>query len=159
MIEKKSLKCSKEILRVLYFDPTSIYLRLEEKKLLNPFQRNCKVSIADIFPPIKGVCSCGCGKVLTGRQTRWGSKECSNFGGKVFEIINGYTSTIRWYLSKYCGGVNCCKCTTTWEIEIDHLHPVVWGRAGCWLTGYQMVCRSCHRKKTNQDFKYKSVLR
>lgn len=48
MIEKKSLKCSKEILRVLYFDPVSIYQRLEEKKLLNPFQRNCKIGRAHV---------------------------------------------------------------------------------------------------------------
>jgi hypothetical protein len=137
--------------KVLFFDPSSIYDRI----IIDPFKRFQSVSIIDMFPKIPGHCSCGCGKGLRGRQTRWATDECNKFAVAVWAIIAGRTSWIGMYLSLYHKNYHCCKCSSSGTIKIDHIIPVKLGGGGCWLNNYQLLCHDCHVKKTNEDFGWK----
>lgn len=144
--------------RVFFFDPTPLYEKINEAKILNPFQRQCSVSMTFLFKNENNKCACGCGKDLTGRQKRWASKECSDFAFAVFAIIGGYTNTLRNYRSIFIGGIECeiCNDIPQYEaVELDHIHPVKFGGGGGWLSNYQFKCKKCHREKTNKDFGFK----
>lgn len=144
--------------RVFFFDPTPIYERINEAGLLNPYQRQCSVSINFLFPQIEKKCACGCGKELIGRQKRWASKECYNFAFNVFAIIGGYTNTLRQYRNIFIGGYKCEVCGEPEHytpVELDHIYPVKFGGGGGWLSNYQFKCKKCHREKTNKDFGFK----
>lgn len=144
--------------RVFFFDPTPLYERINEARLLNPYQRQCTVSISFLFPQIEKKCACGCGKELTGRQKRWASKECNDFAYAVFAIISGYTNTLRQYRNLFIGGYKCEVCgePELYEpVELDHIYPVKFGGGGGWLSNYQFKCKKCHREKTNKDFGFK----
>lgn len=149
----------KKFRRILEFDPTDIYNRINELGLLNPFLRKSSVGMDHLFPNQDGKCACGCGKELTGRRKRWASKECSEFAIRVFWIIGGYTATLRLLRSAYIGGYKCEVCNESEiykSVELDHVFPVKFGGGGGWLSNYQFKCKKCHREKTNSDFGYKS---
>lgn len=144
--------------RVFFFDPTPLYERINEAKVLNPFQRQCTVSMTFLFINEDNKCGCGCGKELSGRKKRWASKECSDFAFAVFAIIGGYTNTLRNYRSLFIGGAKCeiCNDIPQYEpLELDHIYPVKFGGGGGWLSNYQFKCKQCHREKTNKDFGFK----
>jgi hypothetical protein len=148
------------IIRVFQFNPNGIYNRINDAHILNPYQRQCTVSINFIFPKIEKECSCGCGKKLEGRQRRWASDECSSFANAVFSIISGYANSLRVYRRLYVGDYRCEVCGDKPDlepVELDHLHPVKFGGGGGWLSNYQFKCRKCHRHKTNKDFGFKQL--
>lgn len=73
-----------------------------------------QIAFEDIFPKLIGVCSY-CQHILTGKRTRWCSKECSNSAWEYVNVIRGSSKYIRTYLKKrdgeICGkcGVDCAK--------------------------------------------------
>ena len=108
----------------------------------------------DLYPTLKGVCCCGCGKKLTGRKTRWANKDCIIKPLIVYSIIKGNTGTIRNELLKRDKGVCaiCGKQDLNWEA--DHIIPVAKGGGGCSLNGFQTLCYICHKVKTRlQNYK------
>lgn len=159
--EKKVRECKDYQLRVLFLDPTPIYDRIK----VNHFSRFQSVSIYDIFPSNDKLCSCGCGKELSGKQKRWASDSCKYFAQAVWGIINGHTQIISSYLRLYHGFEACIKCglTDSYSIQsnglsvnnihIDHIVAVINGGGGCWLSNYQYLCKNCHNEKTNIDLK------
>lgn len=54
--------------RVFFFDPTKLYERINEEKMLNSYQRHCSVSMTFLFKNKENICACGCGKQLTGKK-------------------------------------------------------------------------------------------
>lgn len=153
LAHKELNEVSETMLRVLYFDPTSIYNRIGH--LLNPYERFQSVPIAEIFPfnKIKNRCDCGCEKELTGRQRRWHNCECREFAEDIWRIICGYNSTISNYVIEYYGR-KCIKCGSSMD-EIDHTIGIKQGGGRSWLSNYKPLCTDCHRKKTNTDFGWK----
>jgi len=133
--------------RILEFDPTPVYGRIE----VNPFKRFQKnITHGQMFPNRPdNTCACGCGRYLTGRRTRWATSECGWFASAVYEIICGYTRTIRKYVLNETH--RCESCGTNYWEEIDHIVPVCRGGGGCWLNNYQKLCSSCHKAKTKLD--------
>lgn len=159
----KKLKLTAKQSRVMWYVP-----KLTLK--INHHSRNPKIKMLELFPPIEDKCSCGCGKKLSGRRTRWATKECSDFAGDIHAIYSGRTNTISFYLRKYYGWKCCrCNCEDTGHetsyglvalIKIDHIIPVKHGGGGCWLNNYQLLCHDCHVIKTKQDnAKYKTAIR
>lgn len=140
--------------RVLFFDPAEIYSRLK----IEPFARHQlpeHIGMQLMFPKQEAkVCSCGCGKELTGRRTRWATDECAHFAVDVYRIIYGQPDVIKFYLKKYHG--HKCKCGRVRKMKVDHIVPVKHGGGGCWLSNYQFLCHACHVQKTNTDFGWKS---
>ena len=117
--------------------------------MLNKKQRHQKdLKLHHLYPSIKGLCACGCGKVLTGRKTRWFSSKCSTKCFEEFSIIKGSVSVIRKKLFKLDKGAcrECGEITKDWEA--DHIIPVHRGGGACTLTNFQTLCKSCHKVKT-----------
>ena len=108
------------------------------------------LKIKDLFPDFDGYCSCGCGKKLTGKQTKWASEECRSKAVKEFFIIKGDISVIRNELFKidygYCR--NCGAFDDNWQA--DHILPVIQGGGGCSLSNFQTLCMDCHKEKTKR---------
>lgn len=150
------INLSETTIRVLYFDPTDIYNRINH--LLDPYKRFQSIPIVEIFPfnKIQNRCDCGCEKELTGRQRRWHDSYCRRFATAVWAIICGYNSTIYNYVTDYYGN-KCLKCGSD-GIEIDHIIGVKHGGGGSWLSNYKPLCTLCHRQKTNKDFGWKKEL-
>jgi len=160
-VPKGAVKWKPIVKRVFFFDPTPLYERINEANLLNPYQRQCTVSISFLFENKDNKCACGCGKELTGRQKRWATKECNDFAFAVFAIIGGYTNTLRQYRNLFIGGYKCeiCGEPEHYEpVELDHIYPVKFGGGGGWLSNYQFKCKKCHREKTNKDFGFKQTV-
>jgi 5-methylcytosine-specific restriction endonuclease McrA len=106
-----------------------------------------------MFPKVDGMCSCGCGKPLTGKQKRWASEPCNTFATDIYFIICGYQGTVERFMLRYLG--HKCSCGEIYGLELDHIVPVKHGGGGCWLNNYQWLCAKCHRLKTNKDFGFK----
>jgi hypothetical protein len=140
-------------MRVLFFDPAFIY----QSHPVDVFSRaQKKLGFPLLFPQSQpGICACGCGKELTGRQRRWASKECTEFALNVWRIIDGQVDTIKHFVNLYNKGTRRCQSCGKGRMrfELDHLVPVHAGGGGCWLNNYQRLCKACHRNKTNQDLK------
>lgn len=149
-------KISKELKRILYFDPTEIYKSVNKKR--DPFKRYESVSMVVLFPNKKnGLCGCGCGAKLVGRRTRWATDSCRLFTQRVFSIIAGDFSLIRFLIEKY-HGCKCSVCDETKNLDLDHIFPIKFGGGGAWLTNYTLLCKFHHREKTNKDFNWKSKI-
>lgn len=156
--------------RVISFDPAEVYSRVQH--LLNPHKRiQSNLSLVDLWPNSPGICGCGCGLPLVGRQTRWASKLCSEFPLEVYWIIRGDAAAIRPYIARYWGE-QCCRCGKSREtlygeirergewkapLYLDHIVPVKHGGGASWLGNYQLLCETCHRLKTNEDFGWKQT--
>ncbi|MGI4749722.1 MAG: HNH endonuclease [Janthinobacterium lividum] len=104
-------------------------------------------------------CSCGCGRALTGRRTRWATQPCAAFATAVWEIIDGRQATIRKFVTLYNGGWKCAVCNSGKKVKLDHVVPIKFGGGGCWLNNYQLLCHNCHVKKTNLDFGWKQAVK
>lgn len=149
---------SEGLKQLVLFDPISVYQRLEKTKDLDPYRRQNSLSMVTMFPNTEaGFCACGCGKELSGRKTRWATKNCSKLPLNVHTIISGHSYTLD--ICRIIFGTNCVDCGAeeSWtkpRHELDHQIPVKFGGGGCWLNNYVFRCKSCHRDKTNKDFKY-----
>ncbi len=110
------------------------------------YQKNIK--LIDHLPTLNKHCACGCGKSLTGRQTRWASRECSDRAYFEFSIIKGNTSAIRKALYEIDNGFcrNCGVFDNDWQA--DHILPVFLGGGACGLFNLQTLCPHCHQRKT-----------
>jgi|ERR1043165_772396 5-methylcytosine-specific restriction endonuclease McrA len=137
--------------RVLFFNPAEIY----SSHPVNAFSRAQQhLSFPLLFPQVKqGMCACGCGKTLSGKQRRWASAECTEFALNVWRIIDGQVDTVKYFVNLYNKGTRRCgRCGKgRMKFEIDHVVPVHSGGGGCWLNNYQRLCKTCHRQKTNED--------
>lgn len=164
-LRKKIYKgISKVQRRVLGYNPKEVYSRIQ----IDPYKRKQGISLSKMFPkPTKKICSCGCGKKLTGRRRRWASDECQTFAYHVSCIINGEGAVIRRYLEIYNRQWACCKCGVmdvyqeykngmiVDGIHKDHILAVTNGGGGCWLSNYQLLCIDCHKDKTKNDVRRK----
>lgn len=108
--------------------------------------------VKDVFPIREdGLCACGCGAQLKGKQKRWSSKKCSKSAVLEFRIQKGDVKRIRQALLKRDKAV-CASCKEKAERwEADHIVAVVNGGGGVGLNGYQTLCIECHKKKTKGD--------
>lgn len=137
-------------IRVLFFDPTETYSRIN----VDRHKRVQKIPMMKMFPPKGKLCRCGCKKKLTGKRTSWATTYCSKFAYDVYSIICGYTSTIRNYLIIYHSTWKCLHCDQT-DVDMDHIVGVKEGGGGCWLSNFQLLCHDHHVKKTNANRKRK----
>lgn len=145
--------------RVVYFNPEQLFKRIT----FDPYSRRNDLSLTTMFPkPAGRKCSCGCGRNLTGRQTRWATKDCCNFAAAVYFIISNDTATIKRYMSVYTPWECCaCRCPDGHReyknglivstLEVDHKVAVKNGGGACWLGNYQLICHACHKAKTIND--------
>lgn len=124
--------------------------------VINPHNRYQKgLKMADLFPtPKDGTCSCGCGSLLTGRQTRWASSSCSDKLYESFAVLKGSASRIREQLFRIDKGFcrTCGVYDKDWEA--DHIIPVQFGGAGQSLDNFQTLCPDCHVHKTRNQLSY-----
>lgn len=147
----KEIEAHDTIKRVLFCDPSIFY----ERQHINPRQRFNNVSLTIIFPKEQGICSCGCGKKLEGRRTRWATDDCSNYAGWVFSVLRGDPEPIKTLLKIY-NGYNCVSCNKEgiYEgLDLEHTIPVCKGGGGCWLNNYTLMCKKCHKEKTKNDLR------
>lgn len=153
------------IKKILSLDPTPFYnnITIDPYKRFQPYNAH-KFSRDLMFPKNQTnsdnqlVCSCGCGIVLTGRKRRWASKLCSDWTYDVFSIIQGNVNRIIHFLSRKVD-YKCNYCGVSGnevKLDLDHIKSVKHGGSGLWLDNYQFLCKPCHRKKTNNDFGWKS---
>ena len=153
--------------RIILFDPTEIYTKIT----FNKFKRQQSFGIGTLFPNEKGICACGCGEKLTGRQTRWKSEECQKVPLGVLYVLNGDTNYIgrlmQTYLPHRCSACDCEnylieKKRILWNgrevidysasgLQVDHILAVQNGGSGAWLGNYQFLCHRCHSVKTKRD--------
>lgn len=118
--------------------------------LIDPYSRYQKnLSLEDMFPtPTDGTCSCGCGVMLTGRQTRWATRICVTPLLIEFYIIQGNTEVIRNLLFEEDAG-HCRSCGVYDKLwQADHIIEVRDGGGGCDLDNFQTLCIPCHKDKT-----------
>lgn len=147
---------SNHMKRLVTFDPSDAYDRLNAANAIDPFERYNSVSVSLLFPKKDGFCACGCGKKLTGRQRVWAGNDCQNFALNVQCIISGHSHLLT--LCEIIFGKNCSVCGKPEDgivNELDHKYPVKFGGSGGWLTNYEFKCKKCHREKTNADFGWK----
>ena len=136
--------------RVLYLDPSDIYTRIHISATAR-HQSSKLMGLPVMFPkPLTKICSCGCGKPLPPKRSRWASDDCARFAIDIYNIIYGQLDTIKYYLKKYQGYK--CKCGRVRKMKVDHIIPVKLGGGGCWLSNYQFLCHNCHVEKTKIDF-------
>jgi 5-methylcytosine-specific restriction endonuclease McrA len=152
------------IRRVLAFDPADVYERIElYASPLKRIQTRRDITLQLIFPKqSNGLCDCGCGQGLRGKQRRWATEDCGLFAWYVYAIIAGRRTEIKQCLRAYYGR-KCGQCLTMPRryqmangrsrsgMEFDHIVPVHRGGGACWLSNYRMLCTDCHRSKTAAD--------
>ena len=100
-----------------------------------------------------GVCrKKGCGKTLTGRQTRWCSKACATW----------FTNQHRWTNARkqaksLAAHYKCAKCDGFFKtVEVNHIKPCVGERGWSCHHHHQnleVVCKNCHKKITAEQRK------
>lgn len=151
-----------KVRRVMFFDPTELYNRIAPH--IDPFKRNPGLGMELLFPKLKGLCACGCGKnakaseqfkedgVTPTWQRKWHNDVCAAFAADVCSILNNNFQKPSKYITWYYGN-HCSECgKDSYDVELDHLHGVKFGGGGAWLSNYKWKCRSCHVDKTNKDF-------
>ena len=122
---------------------------------IDPFSRIQNLQIAEAYPtPSRGICACGCGRVLRRRRRRWASDDCGDFAYYALAIHRGYSSTIRYVVGLRDNGV-CAECgeqsSARWgSWEADHILSVVEGGGGRGLDNFQTLCLDCHKGKTRE---------
>jgi 5-methylcytosine-specific restriction endonuclease McrA len=133
------------------------YAELLSMGVIEPYSRIQKKVKASHFQykVVDNKCACGCGVELTGRRTKWASKECSGSLSKAFYIAKGYMSDIRDELRK-TQGQKCKLCNNDW-VDADHIIPVCKGGGGMGMWNYQGLCKGCHKAKTKVDVSTKHV--
>lgn len=133
---------------------------------VRPFERvQVGWRMADAFPARDGICSCGCGALLTGRRRKWATDQCSTAAYREFAIVAGYSHYVRTAVFERDKGV-CAACgvlasTSRWgnDWDADHIVPVHQGGGGCGLDNYQTLCKPCHKEKTGRNAKKRAASR
>ena len=141
--------------RLVAFDPTEAYKRIDQANAIDPFKRYNSVTIGLLFPKQDKICSCGCGTKLTGRQTVWAG-DCHAMALNVQSVVSCHSHILT--ICRLIFGSDCVICgsiETHSTHELDHKYPVKFGGAGGWLSNYEFKCKECHRAKTNKDFNFK----
>lgn len=144
------------VARVLFFDPLPVYERMSKAGHGSIYKRVNSLSMAILFPTEEpGVCACGCGARLQGRNKRWATPSCTKFALAVYWIIAGRSSTYSYYLWIYNNYDSpCFGCGVMYaDCQIDHIIPVFAGGGLCWLGNLQRLCLDCHKQKTKNDYK------
>lgn len=144
--------------RVLFLNPKKIYKKIEHK--IDIYKRHQSIQVDDLFPKVEGKCACGCKKLPANGenkdgskwQRKWATESCREFANDIVSIINNYWKVAQKYISIYYGE-KCSECPETNMLELDHIIGVKHGGGACWLSNYRWVCKTCHNKKTNKDFK------
>jgi 5-methylcytosine-specific restriction endonuclease McrA len=110
------------------------------------YQKGLRLS--HLYPRIKGECACGCGTELTGRKTKWASRDCNDRVYKEFAILKGNSGAIRKELFEKQEGFcqSCGVYDPNWHA--DHIHPVMLGGGACEIDNFQTLCVDCHKEKT-----------
>jgi len=110
------------------------------------------LKLIDLYPSQDGLCACGCGEKLTGRQKRWASELCSTLAYEQFAIIKGNTGIIRKHLffkqSGFCQ--SCGVQTSNWEAH--HIIPVHNGGGACDISNFNTLCAACHKQKHSKRY-------
>lgn len=161
---------------VIMFDPNEVYQRIYadignerfERHRFSHYKRFNSLHMSVLFPNESKICACGCKIPLTGRRSRWATDNCSELPLTVFGVIAGKTEIIKPIIESMHGNV-CWECginnndafdkyykpTKTGivnsQIHLDHIIPVHQGGGACWLGNYQLLCKSCHNKKSKDD--------
>jgi hypothetical protein len=120
---------------------------------INKFERYQKdLKVEHLFPPLKGLCACGCGQPLGKRRRRWATDACRRQAVTIFFILKGNAGVIREELYKRDKGI-CALCGTQrkYAWHADHIIAVALGGGGCTLSNYQTLCKKCHLKKSYTD--------
>lgn len=106
------------------------------------------MTVENIFPTQKGICSCGCGEQLPERKRKWFSDKCRINALNHFYVVKGDTQVIRENLySRDQGFCQCCGVHDKFW-EADHIIPIHKGGGGCTIENLQTLCRDCHKEKT-----------
>ena len=108
-----------------------------------------------IYPNYEdGLCSCGCGRPLRGRRTRWATDQCKTNAVDRFLVTKGDTEAIRRLVWERDQGV-CALCgEVDPEWQAHHVRPVSLGGGGCGLDNFATLCLKCHKevhKKKGDD--------
>lgn len=147
--------------RVLYFDPTDLYVKIAPK--MDYKKRHQGLGMDVVFPKIYGICACGCGektKIYSPTSSKkFASDGCQKFASDILSIINNYFGKPAKYMKIYSGHV-CDECkdeSKKYTLELDHIVGVAHGGGGCWLSNYRWLCKDCHNAKTNKSFGHKSI--
>ncbi|CAL2077328.1 HNHc domain-containing protein [Tenacibaculum sp. 190524A02b] len=121
--------------------------------MLDKFKRyQQEFKMKDLFPDRKdGLCACGCGTKLVGKQKRWSSEACSDRAYEIFSVLKGNTGMIRKLLYEkeqgYCR--SCGVYDENWEA--DHILPVFLGGGATGIENFQTLCTDCHNEKSNNQ--------
>ena len=150
--------------QILNYDITPILEKVQPHK----YARHQSIPMELLFPTIPGLCACGCGTLLKGRQRKWASKECQRIPAIVHDILCGRTAVL-YKILVHRDGEKCSVCGRGAEelfeirlslegkrfvnnpLEVDHVVPVHKGGGGCWLDNYQLICWIDHKEKTRKD--------
>ncbi|WP_461041929.1 HNH endonuclease [Spirosoma harenae] len=110
------------------------------------------MTLDHLFPVVNnGLCACGCGKLLTGRQTRWTSEKCQERALDIYLLVKGDTREIRRQVFDRDKGV-CAHCGEVHQIwHADHIIPVYKGGGYCDLDNFQTLCVPCHVAKGSSE--------
>jgi 5-methylcytosine-specific restriction endonuclease McrA len=122
---------------------------------IDKFKRyQTSLRVHHLYPAKKdGICDCGCGKELTGKQRRWASTKCTTKVVKEFKIIKGDVQVIREELRRRDKEI-CAECNEPADVwQADHILEVRHGGGGCTLDNFQTLCTDCHKKKTKENYK------
>lgn len=126
--------------------------------MINSYKRyQTGLTLSDLYPPIKGMCACGCGIELSKGRKKWFSNKCRDYAYVNFAIIKGDVSVIREYLFQVDEGGcrNCGAITEDWQA--DHIVPVVAGGSACNISNFQTLCLECHKEKTQRVSHHKAI--
>lgn len=138
--------------RILFSDPIPFYEKIKECVDHSSRRQTGRFRMETIFPAKKdGICDCGCGQKLTGRQRRWASKDCEKFTVSVYWIFYGDVDLVKSLLFRLHGNACYCCGEVTWNLHLDHIIPVFKGGGGCWISNFQLLCVDCHKAKTKVD--------
>lgn len=106
------------------------------------------LTLNDLYPEVKNLCACGCGKPLSTRQRKWASTGCRDKAFIHFAVIKGDSQLIRQqlFLTDH-GACRCCgEITETWQA--DHIISVFQGGGGKGIENFQTLCVTCHKEKS-----------
>ena len=127
----------------------SKYKKKKKFEGLNKYARYQRgMTMAFLYPQTtKGICACGCRKILTGRRRRWATDKCQAKVLERFYIVKGDNQIIRKAIYRRDKGIcaDCSKKTNYWEAH--HILAVYKGGGGCELSNFETLCDSCHKDK------------
>ncbi len=136
-------------MRVMETDPARFVPIVE--KYGNRKLRYSSISMKHLFPKRDdGMCVCGCGAQLTGRRAKYATDTCSKYCEAVWGIISCHNGILDGYVMDLYGH-KCANCDDRTGLEVDHIIEVCDGGARAWLSNYQLLCKRCHKAKTNQS--------